>query len=73
MPFHHIFNDGKETLMSALGTFDFWLLAYSADPFVSAYRRITGFACFPVFKASGIDIFPATKKRAEEGDFVVRR
>ena len=53
-------------------TLDSRLLADAANPFIGAMWRISSFASFEALKSPWKDVTSSTKKRAEEGDFLLR-
>jgi hypothetical protein len=69
MPRDDLVRDPEELAVRALRAFDAGFFTNAPDPFVPASRCVPNSSCFEAFEPTGIHIFPAPEKIAEQLDF----
>jgi hypothetical protein len=68
VPSNYVIRQGEKAAVGTLAAFDPGLFADSSDPFIGARGCVARFAGLPAFESARVDVFTATKKRAEECD-----
>jgi hypothetical protein len=68
MPTDDFVGNGKKAAVRALGAPDRAFIAQASGPFIGTGGLVAGLAGLSALKPAGINIFAATKERAEQGD-----